>query len=376
MYPGLRYGIMRLLYVFLLIIPAKLSAQSLLVNGGFEEENICTEYNVNCAPEGWIYTVPSFNYYFRDAKLAHTGFHFISLIAAHSSREFHRTFVRSRLLCGLRKGKTYSLQFFIKSRHPILDSVGIYFTPYDFLFEKKVYRKIEPSLYLADATGKPIKDTNWQRVTIDYRANGDESFITLGYFAKNDIKGPTGIHLENYFYVLFDDISLIPTDPNESICDDWQQTQDEIYNQSERHEFLDRLVKYNRSKPIKYLKSTPTMVQKIDTAVLPDILFKTGSANLSESSYQFLDSICNLMSKTKVDSIVVEGHTDSIGNFDQNKVLGSERANSVMNYMRARFPNAHFFVRSWSSIKPVADNRTPVGRQKNRRVEIYLYTRE
>ena len=40
-------------------------------------------------------------------------------------------------------------------------------------------------------------------------------------------------------------------------------------------------------------------------------LLQTASADLSEDSYQFLDSICSLMSKTTVDSNLVEGHTDS-----------------------------------------------------------------
>lgn len=266
---------MRFVYLFLLLTPLQITAQNLLVNAGFEEENICTEYNINCAPEGWIYTVPSFNYYFKNPKLAHNGSHYVALIAAHSSKQFYRTFVRSKLLCGLRKGSTYRLQFFIKSHHPILDSIGVYLTSYDFLYEKNVYRKITPSLYLTDATQKPVKDTNWQQVTIEYKANGDEFFITVGYFARNDVKGPTGIRLENYFYVLFDDVSLVPTDPNEILCSNWQKTKEEIYEQNERHEFLDRLIKYNRNKPVEYVKGTPTLVQKIDTMILPDILFKT-----------------------------------------------------------------------------------------------------
>lgn len=367
---------MRLLPALFFIFPFHCFGQNLLVNGDFEDENICTEYKVNCAPEGWIYTVPSFNYYFKDATLAHSGLHFIALIAGHATKPFYRTYVRNRLLCGLRKGNRYRLQFFIKSRHSILDSIGVYFTSYDFLFGKKVFKKIDPSVYLANAILKPVSDTNWQEVTIDYRANGDEAFITIGNFAKNDVKGPTGIYLENNYFVLFDDISFVPLDPNEKLCSNWKHTQEEIYEQNERHEFLDRMIRYNRNKPIEYIKNSPTIVQKIDTVVLPDILFETGKAEFSKTSYQLLDSICKSLSSVIIDSIVIEGHTDSVGTIDRNQVLGYNRANAVMNYIQNQISKSLFIVRSWSSLKPVADNRTAAGRQRNRRVEIYLYTRE
>src|SRR5215216_6277948 len=126
---------MRFAACFILLFPIYAFSQNLLVNSGFEEENICTEYKVNCAPEAWIYTVPSFIYYFKDAQLAHQGSRFVAVIAGKSDKLFYRTFVRSRLLCGLQKDKIYHLEFFIKSVHPILDSIGIYFSAYDFLFE-------------------------------------------------------------------------------------------------------------------------------------------------------------------------------------------------------------------------------------------------
>lgn len=49
---------------------------------------------------------------------------------------FHRSYVRSRLLCGLRQGKIYRISLYVKSLYPaLLDSAGVYFSNYDFLFE-------------------------------------------------------------------------------------------------------------------------------------------------------------------------------------------------------------------------------------------------
>ena len=99
--------------------------------------------------------------------MAHSGQFFMGIVAGHSIKPYKRTFIRSRLVCGLKKDHRYRVSFFIKSPHAILDSAGIYFTSYDFLFEKRIFHSITPSAYLANAEMKPLKtDTNWQQVVI------------------------------------------------------------------------------------------------------------------------------------------------------------------------------------------------------------------
>ncbi len=61
------------IFFILIFFPIVSSSQNLLLNSSFEEENICSEYKVDCAPEAWIYTVPSFIYYLKDKNAAHTG---------------------------------------------------------------------------------------------------------------------------------------------------------------------------------------------------------------------------------------------------------------------------------------------------------------
>ena len=365
---------MRIYIILILLFPLFCSGQDLLVNNSFEEENICTEYKVNCAPEGWIYTVPSFIYYFRDAKEAHSGTHFIGLIAGHAHKPYYRTFVRSQLLCGLRKGNTYRLEFFVRSPHSILDSIGVLFTPYDFLFEKRTYRRITPSLYLADATEKPVRgDTNWQKIVINYKATGTESFITLGNFSTLDITGPTHIDRENNYFVSVDDIHLVPLDNRESLCSDWLSRKEEIYNQDERHEYLDREMKEYRSRPVQQVQLTMTQSPRIDTLIIPDLLFATGKADLKSTG--LLDTLYQKIVGYAIDSIVVEGHTDNTGTSQLNQKLSENRAQSVVDYMKGKLPAVMYITRGWGDQMPVADNWDPEGRKKNRRVEVYLYVR-
>jgi outer membrane protein OmpA-like peptidoglycan-associated protein len=347
-----------------------------LVNVGFEEENICSEYKVNCAPEGWIYTVPSFIYYFDDQRMAYGGSRFVGLIAGHSNKPYYRTFVRSRLLCNLQKGNSYRLDFFIKSVHPVLDSIGVYFTDYDFLFEKQVYHKIIPSLYLADASLKPAKgDTGWQKVSFTYKATGNEVFITLGNFSKRGLSGPTGVPMERNFFVLFDDISLTTIDKNERICADWKRTKEEIYAQDERHEFLDRYIKFYRNKPPVTTKPSPTTIVHVDTLIIPDVFFATNSFMLNTRAVALLDSFSKKINNLKLDSAFVYGHTDSRGTEDFNKELSWRRASSVAAYLEKK-TNFKFESIGLGSEKPVATNLTSSGRQRNRRVEILLYIKQ
>jgi outer membrane protein OmpA-like peptidoglycan-associated protein len=363
--------------VIILLLPLSLSAQNLLLNGGFEEENICSEYQVNCAPEAWIYTVPSFVYYFRNAHIAHTGVHFVALIAGNSNKPYYRTFVRSRLLCGLRKGNKYRLSLYVRSQHSILDSIGVFFSSYDFLFEKTPYQQIKPSLYLADANPKiNKKDTGWQHVQIDYTATGDEAFISIGNFQKGDLNYSTGLKFEKNFFIYLDDLSLLPLSPAEGLCPDWQKRKQDIYNEDERHYMLKRLILEHKDAPLEPETPPRTTIQKIDTLVVPDVLFQTAKTDLEGRAIRMLDSVVQILRTKIIDSIIIEGHTDNMGNYQANKVLAEGRALAVTYYLEPRVYRTIIISRGWASDRPVADNRTVEGRQLNRRVEIYLYVRE
>jgi len=371
---------MRFLKLFFIVFISKFSfSQNLLINGSFEDENICTEFHVNCSPEGWVSTSDAFNNFYKNPAIAHSGSHCIAIDAGNSKKQFRRTYIRTQLLCQLRKGNKYRIEFYIKSRHDILDSIGIYFTPYDFLFETQVLYRIIPSVYIADAALHPQKnDTNWQKISIEYTATGKELYLTLGNFSKMDMNGNTGIQLVNDFFVFFDDISLTPEDPNERICDGWQNTKDEIYSFNERHQFLNLYVK-------RYIKNPPdppvvgkTIIHTIDTLILPDILFEFNKSGLNNNSFQLLDSLSGSLRNKQIDSLVIEGHSDSTGTIGYNMKLSKDRALSVAKYINEKLSQDKELIvtRGWGSERPVADNRTAIGRQVNRRVEIFIYIRQ
>lgn len=367
-----------LFFYFLHLVPVYCFSQNLLVNGGFEEENICTEYKINCAPEAWISSSSGFANYFKDANRAHRGEHCMAIEAGHERKPFQRTFIRSSLLCGLRKDHRYRLEFFIKSPHALLDSIGIRFTSSDPLVETKRLDRLEPSLFLADAPIDFLKDSSWQRIEIVYTANGSEAFIMIANFSRRDINGSTNIPMEDHFFVFLDDIALFPLDENEKLCADWQQTREDIYEQNERHEFLQRSIKYRRSRSPEPIHLTPNIIFKADTLLLPDVLFATGKKDLEPGSFAKLDSFCRSMQGRFIDSLIINGHADNTGSVQLNAALSQGRAQAVAGYVKQCGMLSRVPVRAYGygSRAPIASNDTPAGRQQNRRVEVFVYFRE
>ncbi|MBC7949277.1 MAG: OmpA family protein [Chitinophagaceae bacterium] len=359
------------------LLPFFTWGQDLLANGSFEEENICTEYKVNCAPEAWITNRDGFSNYFKGVHRAHSGERFLAVEAGYSGMPFQRTFIRSRLLCGLRKGHQYRLQLFIKSPHAILDSIGVLFTAYDFLFGQRKLQNLSPSIFLRPEKGEFTRDSNWQKVSLVYTATGEESFISLAYFARKDLRRETGIPKEKRFFVYVDDISLMPEDPRESICYEWNANRTGIYEQDERHEFLRQKVRQNMDNPPTVVNPT-TRYYRIDTLLLPDVLFASGKAELQRNSHQMLDEFSKRLTGKEIDSIVVEGHTDNTGTASGNEKLSVDRANAVEAAIRQRVSprNLTIVARGWADRKPLTGNNSVAGRQQNRRVELLVYIRE
>lgn len=371
---------MRIICLLLMVIIAgRVSSQSLLANGGMEDINICTEYTRECAPEAWMSSASGFVNFFRDRGRAHSGFNCMAIEAAHFQKKYSRTFLRSRLICGLRKGSKYRLEFFVKSIHPILDSTGVLFSPTDPFLGRGLISEKKPDLILGDAVQQnEFGDSAWHRIQLTYEARGDEAYIMVGYFARNDYKGERLRELENQYFIFVDDFALTPLDPNEHICSDWQQAINEIYEENERHELLDKKRRYYRNIPPPVPELQRTSYARIDTLVLPDILFESGKANLQSTSFAVLDSIAKTADGKTIDSLVLKGHTDNTGTSAFNADLSINRAKVVADYIALRISTKPIpvFVYGLSDQQPIADNRQPAGRQKNRRVEILVYVRE
>ncbi|BBO87119.1 OmpA family protein [Desulfosarcina ovata] len=104
-----------------------------------------------------------------------------------------------------------------------------------------------------------------------------------------------------------------------------------------------------------------------------DVSFDTGSDIVRPALYNELDRIAQIMIKYPQTTIVVEGHTDSVGSEAFNQQLSERRAGNVKNLLVQRGVQAYRINSiGYGESRPVANNATPEGRQMNRRVEIRI----
>ena len=76
---------------------------------------------------------------------------------------------------------------------------------------------------------------------------------------------------------------------------------------------------------------------------------------------------------SRADKIKIIGHTDNTGSADYNNKLSLRRAEAVRDYLASLGVDPNKLeVSGAGESKPLADNSTPEGRAKNRRVEIEL----
>jgi outer membrane protein OmpA-like peptidoglycan-associated protein len=103
-------------------------------------------------------------------------------------------------------------------------------------------------------------------------------------------------------------------------------------------------------------------------------LFNTNEAILKTSAKEELNKIATELYGLSNYSIVINGHCDNTGNEANNKILSKNRAVSVKDYLRNKLGNRQILIscNGYSDEYPVASNTTPEGREKNRRVEIYI----
>lgn len=124
------------------------------------------------------------------------------------------------------------------------------------------------------------------------------------------------------------------------------------------------------------LKGCPK-IEKEAQAVLDqafkNLEFETSKTVIKAKSLESLDRLAKLIQEKPNATILLEGHTDSEGAAADNLVLSEKRADMVKKYLVSKGVNpAQISTKGYGETKPIADNNTSAGRQKNRRVEMTL----
>jgi len=102
--------------------------------------------------------------------------------------------------------------------------------------------------------------------------------------------------------------------------------------------------------------------------------FDIDQALIRPEYHDEIAKVGNFMQKYPSTTAVIEGHTDNVGNAQYNMDLSQRRAQAVVDYLVDKFniDRSRLTARGYGMTRPIADNATDEGRQKNRRIEAII----
>lgn len=119
--------------------------------------------------------------------------------------------------------------------------------------------------------------------------------------------------------------------------------------------------------------------QYVQLSMKGALLFDSGKAELKDTAIQIIDKTALILERYAAGIVEIEGHTDNVpinnSKFADNEELSSARARSVFYYLveHSSLDPVNLKHAGMGERVPIADNSTPEGRSKNRRVEIRIY---
>ncbi|NGZ96454.1 MAG: hypothetical protein CV089_10065 [Nitrospira sp. WS110] len=104
-----------------------------------------------------------------------------------------------------------------------------------------------------------------------------------------------------------------------------------------------------------------------------NIYFNFNKADVKPAMQMQLTKIAKALAAVPDQTLLIEGHTDSIGSNEYNLSLSESRAQSVQKILLdGGIAAERMEIKGYGESKPIADNDTPSGQAQNRRVEIVL----
>lgn len=372
----------RLFLLLILLAPnILLHAQSLVANGNFEERNVCTEFNVTCAPEAWFF-IPAY------VKSAFKEDNNHVEVLLRGSANSVSNFIYTKLLCQLRQGEEYTFSIWIKSNSEF-DSLNVWMGTFE-----PGLNSIEITESTFTLTKANIDSTKgkWKKYNYTFTAVGEERFLMIGNLnveltykpprrMNASVKGP----MKDPFYYI-DNISLFNANKPQTKCDEYFAIKNQVYEQNRRHPAafiesvdIDKSLITNVDQPKKTISwvivdTPPSNITIADTLIIPDILFKFNSSELEKAFSSKLDSLLSKIANRNYSEIEIVGHTDNEGSNVYNQKLSLDRAVAIKAYIDRKKWNLtkNINVKGEGEKLPRSTNSTKAGRQQNRRVEIIL----
>jgi len=159
-------------------------------------------------------------------------------------------------------------------------------------------------------------------------------------------------------------------------CPDTSRRQAFFDSDKDRDGIIDSLDKCPDLPGFKEYEGCPPVTadirRKIELAAR-NVFFETDKYVLLPASFGPLDEVAQIMRDNPYLKLAIAGHTDNAGTDEKNQSLSEHRAQAVLDYLLQRgLSKDRISSAGYGCTKPIADNGTPEGRAKNRRVEFVL----
>jgi len=348
-----------LVIFFLIIWTNSVLAQNLVLNPGFEENTKIP----NCQDDilfvphwkivkGWTWYFEYFHVKggkdkngrsfatptnWAGYQTPHSGDAYACIYTNKGKQDY--TVIQAELSEPLKSGKKYYTEVFISLTNIGFCGIGNFWICLsDKEFPSKVYKTHYYKLQKqAEYNGKVITDTaNWTKISDIFCAKGGEKYVAVGTLKEKIITRGSD------FGIYYIDDLLVKELPE--YCEP-EGSHDNV------------LLKIEVNKPI----------------VLNNIFFETGRYELLSASYAELDELLLYLAEHLSVKIEISGHTDNTGTDTDNQTLSENRARAVAEYLILKgISKERISSKGYGSAKPVAENDSEEGKQKNRRVEFTI----
>lgn len=375
-----------LLFTFSVASITSNAQTNLLLNGGFDEVNVCTEYNAECGVEGWFYLKEvKVQMLSGDSANQLTGTNSIALLYNWVAYTGFTPVIGTILPCNLQTGKSYTLKGLMNvSLNPKLNfKAGVCLGEWFYVPRRPFASTLKPDSIISITR---IPNSNYVEFEYRFTATGRERYLTFGsYIHQDSLAGKAPLTGTQTVSMILDRFSLTPDDQKESFCTAYASNKEIIYQYNFRHKEMDYSLYGRGQLAIKpefndssYTREKVEIIQpviKTDTLRLGDVLFDFNKAILKPTAIIILRDYFTPEQLTGIDSLYIEGHTDSVGSDTRNLVLSGHRSEAVKNWlMQNGLPaNTPLSVHPYGRSRPVASNQTAEGRAQNRRVELILF---
>lgn len=368
---------------------------NLLLNGNFEDINTCTEYNAECGVEGWFYlsNIKVQMLSNDDPELyPWLGNNSFGLLFTWTGYKNFSPIVGTLLPCHLVKDKQYVFRGMFKK--PKLNPKLIFWP--GVVIGESFYVPLRPfsaTMHPDSITQiKYLRKIEYYQFEYRFTATGHEKFLTFGtYITEDTIRSKNTFIGSQSVSIAIDNFSLLPADSAEMDCPNYADIKDAIYNYNYRHKEMDyslfskgdlainlNITNHHDKTEVQPLPPHAKHV-RTDTLKLGEVFFDFNKSKLKPEALKMLTNyFASDQNKTTIDSIYIEGHTDSVGTDLRNIQLSKDRCQSVQVWIEQNkvLSADRLQIHPFGESRPVASNRTAQGRAQNRRVELIIFRKE